>query len=124
MLVRRMQAGGVDWSIVKFVGTERAHEAVREAHHQVTFASLRLTSPHFASLRFTSLRFTSPHFASLRFASLHLTSPHLTSPHCASLHTPLHLTSLDFTPRQQEATRAYAAEAADDPDAAPPPLIT
>ena len=29
-----MQSGGVDWSIVKFVGTERAHFAVREAQQQ------------------------------------------------------------------------------------------
>ena len=34
MLVRRMQAGGVDWSIVKFLGTDRAFEAVKEAQHQ------------------------------------------------------------------------------------------
>ena len=32
LLAHRMQTGGqVDWSIVRFVGTERAHQAVREA---------------------------------------------------------------------------------------------
>ena len=33
-LAKRMQAGGVDWSIVKFLGTDRAFEAVKEAQHQ------------------------------------------------------------------------------------------
>ena len=31
LLAKRMQSAGVDWSIVQFVGTERAHQAVREA---------------------------------------------------------------------------------------------
>jgi len=34
MLARRMQSGGVDWSIVTFVGMDRAFEAVREAQAQ------------------------------------------------------------------------------------------
>jgi len=34
MLVRRMQAGGVDWSIIRFVGTERAFEVVEEGRRQ------------------------------------------------------------------------------------------
>ena len=34
ILVRRMQAGGVDWSIIRFVGTDRAFEVVKEARRQ------------------------------------------------------------------------------------------
>ena len=34
MLVRRVQAGGVDWSIIRFVGTERAFEVVEEGRRQ------------------------------------------------------------------------------------------
>lgn len=34
ILVRRMQAGGVDWSIIRFVGTERAFEVVEEGRRQ------------------------------------------------------------------------------------------
>ena len=34
LLAKRMQSAGVDWSIVQFVGTERAHQAVCEAQQQ------------------------------------------------------------------------------------------
>jgi hypothetical protein len=34
ILVRRMQAGGVDWSIIRFVGTDRAFEVVKEGRRQ------------------------------------------------------------------------------------------
>jgi len=34
ILARRMQSGGMDWSIVRFVGTSRAYETVREAQRQ------------------------------------------------------------------------------------------
>ena len=33
-LAHRMQSAGVDWSVVQFVGTERAHAAVREGQQQ------------------------------------------------------------------------------------------
>ena len=34
ILVRRMQSGGVDWSIIRFVGTDRAFELVKEGQRQ------------------------------------------------------------------------------------------
>ena len=34
ILVRRMQAGGMDWSILRFVGTDRAYEAAQEGARQ------------------------------------------------------------------------------------------
>ena len=34
ILVRRMQSGGVDWSIIRFVGTDRAFEVVTEVRRQ------------------------------------------------------------------------------------------
>lgn len=34
ILVKRMQAGGMDWSIFNFIGTDRAYETVREGQRQ------------------------------------------------------------------------------------------
>ncbi len=32
--ISRLQAGGIDWSILRFVGTERAFEVVEEGRRQ------------------------------------------------------------------------------------------
>ena len=45
MLAQRMQSGGMDWSIVSFVGMDRAFEAVREAQAQEAQRQSAPTAP-------------------------------------------------------------------------------